>query len=315
MSLLNQIHIWLKAYALLFFVVRNNWLIVARYKAIGDVLWVEPVLRQLSQTGRSIIFVTAYPELFENYPLPGISFKSTDQKQFKRVVRLLITFRLSRYLIDLNRSYEKDPQKHFLHAYQQQAGLPFTEEYPQLHLTAKEREAYAHHGKYAVLHLESFSIWNHRQVYGINWQHIIDYLVYTKGYRVFILSKEKPSYKNVEHPVTSIRGAMGIIYNASLFIGIDSGPSHIASCFRIPSILFFGSINPWYRHFKGLLNGVIMQQFCEFAGCYHRLSNKKDDHECLLKEKMSIPKCSVHTEDHLINNIDNLISRLFKKAI
>jgi ADP-heptose:LPS heptosyltransferase len=39
-----------------------------------------------------------------------------------------------------------------------------------------------------------------------------------------------------------------VVASADLFIGIDSGISHIASGFEIPSIIFFGNVDPDIIH-------------------------------------------------------------------
>lgn len=314
MSFLNQILLWLKAFYLLFLTIRNNWLIVARYKAIGDVLWIEPVLRQLQSPSRNIVVVTAYPELFENYPAADIRFKNTNKKEYKRLVRLLKMSGLHRHLVDLNLAYENNPRMHFLHAYQQKAGVPKTNEYPVIYLSNDEKAAYEHSGRYAVIHIESLSAWDHRKIYGINWQRIINYLVFEKQYKVFVLSKEKVAFEHVENPAITLRGMISMLYHASLFIGIDSGPSHVAGCFKIPSILFFGSVNPWFRHFRDQFNGAMIMQSCEFLGCYHRESKKNDDYECLLKDKMSVPVCAIHSDERLLLEIDRLDDVSYRDA-
>jgi ADP-heptose:LPS heptosyltransferase len=98
---------------------------------------------------------------------------------------------------------------------------------------------------------------------------------------------------------------IGIISGAAFFIGIDSGPSHMAAALNIPSLIFFGAVNPDFRHFRDLLRGRFLQQFCEYAGCYHESSESKPI--CRLVGNEGIPKCSLHTTEYVLNNIDLLI--------
>lgn len=98
---------------------------------------------------------------------------------------------------------------------------------------------------------------------------------------------------------------MVVIKKSSLFIGIDSGPSHIAASLGTPSLLFFGAINPDYRHFRELLKGHILQQACEFAGCYH--TSQKEEVDCRLVGNSGIPKCSLHTTEYVKGQIDSVI--------
>ena len=52
------------------------------------------------------------------------------------------------------------------------------------------------------------------------------------------------------------RQVMSLVYNADLFIGHDSGPSHIAASMEIPSVIFFwlckSLLSPFRQQEKGL---------------------------------------------------------------
>jgi ADP-heptose:LPS heptosyltransferase len=98
-----------------------------------------------------------------------------------------------------------------------------------------------------------------------------------------------------------------LINGSDFFIGIDSGPSHIATAFGKKSILFFGAVNPWFRHFRSLFNGIIMQSYCEFANCYHTSNNGKET-VCRLVGNEGMPKCSIHQTQDILNNIIKLTS-------
>ena len=42
----------------------------------------------------------------------------------------------------------------------------------------------------------------------------------------------------------SLRDTLGLIQSASLFIGNDSGPAHIAAGFNVPLVVLFGESDP-----------------------------------------------------------------------
>jgi len=151
---------------------------IIRKRQIGDVLWIEPVIRALSGRYSKVYVYTKYNELFENYPLKNVVFKSKLnllEKLGALAERILGTAFL---FINLDMSYEKKPHLHILHAYQQKAGLPVTYEYPKLYLNRKEEEVEFYPGKkYIILHLESFTDKNYRKVFGINWEIILKHFI------------------------------------------------------------------------------------------------------------------------------------------
>jgi hypothetical protein len=101
---------------------------------------------------------------------------------------------------------------------------------------------------------------------------------------------------------------IALINKASFFIGIDSGPSHIAASFSTPALIFFGSVNPSYRHFKSLFNGFFLPQHCEFAGCYHEIVSLSGP-TCKLVGDEGIPECSLHSNDFLFRYLDQILSK------
>ena len=287
-------------------ILRKPFVYVVRKRALGDVLWIEPLIRQLAARNKKVIVYTKYPELFLHYPLPHIEFKSSLSLFEKIIWKLERFFHRSFFFIDLETAYEGQPKMHFLHAYQQSAKLPVTTEYPRLYLDEKER-AFGSPvpGKYVVLHLESMTDRNYRKVYGVNWEAIAASLK-LKGFTVLLIGKEPAPVAGAIPVKTSIREMMGLIGNASFFLGIDSGPSHIAAALGIPSLVFFGAVNPDFRHFMELFKGRILQQYCEFAGCYHERVGAMEP-SCRLVGDEGVPKCSLHTTEYVLNNINLLL--------
>lgn len=284
------------------FFFKNRYLI--RKRALGDVVWIEPVIEQLSKKYKKLIVFTKFNSIFNNYPLRNVVFKN-DLSLFHKInYRIHNFFKWNFLYINLDNSYETNPSKHILHAYQDKAKLPYTFKKPNLYFFGSKPLNFDTTNKYVVLHLETLSLQNHRNVYGINWDDVIAFLKKI-GYRVIQIGV-KPSLEGVDFQMTSIQEMIYIIKNSSLFIGIDSGPSHIASAFSIKSILFFGSINPWFRHFRSDFNGIIMQSFCEFQHCYHN-SKRPNGPICRIVGNEGIPKCSLHSTDILLKNINKIL--------
>lgn len=273
---------------------------------MGDVLWIEPIIRQLASQYKKVVVHTRNNVLFENYPLPNVVFKSRQSIFEKLLSRLALWTKVPRY-INLDMAYERNPKVHFLHAYQMKSSLPQTIEYPKLHLTKQEEQQCLVDSKYVVLHLDSESDKNFRRVFGVDWNKIVRYLS-EKGYKVVQVGAASSNIENVEYLKTDLRQMMSLIVQSSMFIGIDSGPSHVAASLNVPSLIFFGAVNPLFRHFPELFNGYFLQQPCEFSGCFHTQTDTSTL-ECRLVGDKGIPKCSLHSDAYVIQHIDLLINK------
>jgi len=277
-----------------------------RKRQIGDVIWIEPLIRELAKRHKKIIVFTKYNDLFKNYPCPNVIFK--NKLNFLELLITKIEHLLkSKFIsINLNMAYERNSKKHFLHAYQEKVGLPYTSEYPKIYLSTEESETnLVSSSKYVILHLESLSDRNYRKVNGVNWEEVV-FNIKKRGFEVFILGKNPVSIVGATKISTNLRELISILSKSSFFIGIDSGPSHIAASLSVPSLIFFGAVKPEYRHFKNLFKGITLQQPCEFAGCYHEVRATKGP-PCKLVSDKGIPKCSIHSTSSVINHIDLLI--------
>ena len=272
---------------------------------MGDVLWIEPIIRAMAMKHKKVIVHTYFNDLFDNYPYPNVTFRN-KLSLFEKIGRNL---RLSNF-ITLDESYEKTPHMHMLHAYQLRAHLPVTDEYPQVYLNEMEKDQFKGI-RYAVLHLEGSSEKNYRKIYGVNWAEIISHIKQA-GYEVLYIGQQNAQAEaaGAIYQQTSIREMIALLYNASLFIGIDSGPSHIAASFSVPSLLFFGAITFDYRHFRHLFNGYLMQNDCRFAGCYHNVADYRRAPQlvCRIVGDEGIPPCSLHTTSAVLQHIQKLIS-------
>jgi ADP-heptose:LPS heptosyltransferase len=287
--------------------LKKPFIYLIRKKAIGDVLWIEPVIRQLASRHRKVIVSSKYPELFANYPLPNVVIKKGWLNVFEKLALELEHFlKRAFFFVDLNGAYESNPRTHILSAYQQKAGLPLTHEYPRLYLNEQElafRPPVP--GRYVVLHLESLADKNYRKVHAVDWAQVVDSLK-ARGLEVVVIGQAPVSIAGVLYLKTSMREMISLLHGAAFFIGIDSGPSHLAAALDIPSLIFFGAVNPDFRHFRQLFKGRFLQQDCEYAGCYHE-TTKPEGAVCRLVGHEGIPKCSLHSTEYVLRNIDAVV--------
>jgi ADP-heptose:LPS heptosyltransferase len=270
---------------------------ILRNRALGDVLWVEPIIRYFLEMQKSVNLKTLYPEIFENYPLKGLSINqsifesSSKEKKFQR-------------FIDLNMSYESRPKMHILQAYMQEAlidDMPLS--YPKIYLSEQELMPVIE-GDYAILHIDS-KPQNYRNVYDVSWDRIVQHLE-SAGLNVIQISPPSHKLFTTQYEPKSLRNLFTLIAKSRLFIGPDSGPSHIAASFQIPSIIFFGSVNPKYRHLASF-KGTFLQGQCSHSFCYHEAISTEGV-PCKLQKIQ--PPCASHSNERVIQAISNLLNHI-----
>jgi ADP-heptose:LPS heptosyltransferase len=272
---------------------------------MGDALWAEPVIREFAQQHKSFIVYTKFPELFENFPFTNVQFKK-ELSIFSRITILMEKkLRIHFLTINLDNAYEKRPDIHFLHAYQIEAGVPLTNEYPKLYLTEKEKRVSPVSGKFVLLHFESLAKKKFRQVFGVDWNQIVAFFN-AQGYKVIQIGLAPEKIDKVITLKTSLRELISLCYHASYFIGIDSGPSHIAASLGIPSIVFFGAINPLNRHFPEMFKGIILKKPCEYDND-QKTALKESCVTCYRSTDPGIAVCSLYSTEEIVLKIQQLM--------
>ncbi len=259
-----------------------------RHFAFGDVLWLEPVIRHLATRELPINVFTQFPEALENISCKSLTFNN------------MFAYKPDHELYHL--IYERTPKRHLLASYFDCANIANTPlSYPKIYLTAEETKPIVK-GKYAVLHLEKNDL-NFRNVYGVDWNEVVQYLQ-ELGLKIIQLSKSGECIYGTRIEISGWRQMMSLIYRASCFIGLDSGPSHIAASFGIPSILVFGAVNPAYRHLPEF-RGIFLQKPCEFAHCYHEVFSSHGQ-PCRIVGDLGIPPCCQQSTQNVLCAIQQL---------
>jgi hypothetical protein len=115
--------------------------------------------------------------LFKNFPESKVVFKQKLNWFEKMLYQIDEKLDTQNFFIKLDGAYENNPKMHFIHAYQLKANLPLTIEYPSIYLSASEKRIFDQlKNPFVVLHLDTWSEKKYRQVYGINWEKIVEYL-------------------------------------------------------------------------------------------------------------------------------------------
>lgn len=270
---------------------------------MGDVLWTEPIVRALAARHKKVVLYTLFTDLFDNYPLPNVQVKKIPSGMQRSWLKFRNFLSGNKVYHKLDGIYEASPKMHMLHAYQQYFNLPLTNEYPRLYLSEEEKQPIdGLPENYMVLHLEPNAPLNYRKVYGVEWEEVVAH-IRSKNIEVIITGNNPEPLKGTTVFKGSLRELIRLINHCQFFMGVDSGPSHIAASLEKPAMIFFGSVNPNFRHFLEQFKGIILQQPCEYAGCYHEVISGKGQ-TCRLVGDAGIPKCCIHTTSGIISRVD-----------
>jgi ADP-heptose:LPS heptosyltransferase len=274
--------------------------IIKRSAAMGDVIMVEPVLHYFHKKGYRVVLDT--PEnfymLFVNHYFPVHHIKQIDGRLLPRA---------ERYNLDM--AYEAFPLQNRLKSYYQFCGIKDGEmRNPKLSVGFPIMETTKLFKKSCVIHLEGIRQ-SGRGVFGVDWENVVASLQ-AKGYSVFQVGKRNvPLIKNAIYINTQNENFLCyVVGSADLFIGIDSGVSHVASAFGVPSILFFGNTNPEVVH-PDLLDKVILTNhstdnpICMKPFCWHQQIGVESE-PCYIDSEL--PPCAKYTTSQVLNAINEI---------
>lgn len=248
--------------------ISTDRIVVRRGGAHGDVILATPILRALRTM----------------YPMSQIHVQTTCVNVLQgnpdiTSAALMIPKKDGDYLIDLDMAYEKTPNKHIVKAYAEIAGveLPDPEDWrPRLYPTDSARTVARQRmpagKKYAVIHPGLIGGWVGRQ-WPINRFHEVSKALGAAGYTTVLVGATTTpqigthmDFRNL--PLTHFAALMEL---ASLFVGLDSMPFHVAQAFKIPSVVIFGSIEPSLRIIPGWPVIPVTADGVACLGCHHWL--------------------------------------------
>ena len=282
---------------------------IIRKGAMGDVVQVEKVMQYFHDKGYRIILDTLpqFHLLFLNHYFKVHKPQEIDQ-------RLLETAKV----VNLDMSYESKPKQLHLKSYFEYAGVP-EEEYtpylknPQLNLGFALNEGTKLFKKYCVLHVDNRPITQGRNIYGVDWWWITEYLK-TKGYTPIQVGRDDTAIiKNaIQINCTNENFLCYVVGGADLMVGIDSGIAAIAAGYNVPSVIAFGSVNPEYIHadlsnIEVVTNHNKEKPFCNLPSCWSE-SVTVEGQKCIVDE--SDPPCCHFTTEQFINAIDKQIDKI-----
>jgi hypothetical protein len=276
--------------------------VIKRAAALGDVVQVEPVLKYFHDKGYRVVLDTLpqFQLLFLNHYFKVHTLNEVDQ-------RLLETAKF----VNLDMSYESNPKQLHLKTYFEYAGVP-EEEYsdyiksPQLNLGFALNKDNKLFKKYAVIHTDNRSQGG-RRIHGVNWEEVVEFLIANEYTPIQVGRDDTATIKNaIQINCTNENFLCYVVGGADLMLGVDSGISHIASGFKVPSVICFGSVDPEVIH-PDLSDKVIIHNHdkkpCESKYCWGSVIGTEGA-KCYLAEQL--PPCSIFTSEQIINGIKQI---------
>lgn len=271
---------------------------ITREGACGDVISLEPVLHYYYKKGYRVVLNTL-PQFFSLFASHYFKIHHPSE----------LDGRLKYREINLDLSYESKPKQLHLKSYFEACGIPESEmelRTPKLNYVATE-DIRLFKQKYVIFHIDRRETKNRDAETA--WWKITDYLK-RKGYLCVQVGKndhvklDAIQLNTVAEPMLAY-----VIAGCDLFIGVDSGPSHIAVATGRKSIIFFSSVNPDYIHpdktnIKVITNHSDEEPICPLPYCWHSVSATRGP-DCIVDKDR--PACIGFHSHKVIDAINELL--------
>ncbi len=260
----------------------NKWIVSSRIdslikaKRINDNDLVESiVIRRRAAHGDVFLAASVAPALKKKYPKAQIIFSTDcpevlkDNLWIDKVIEIH-SERWFKLYYDLDMVYEYRPDVNILQAYADAVGVNVKDCETFIKIESPELEIPE---KYAVMHAGK-TLWAGRNWTTLKFDSISSKLK-NAGYHIICVgtwSDHKTTSCDLDlREKTNIQQLADVISKASLFIGIDSFPMHLAQHFEVPGVCFFGSIKPESRLFNNSIKPIVATGL-KCLGCHHRKS-------------------------------------------
>jgi len=270
--------------------------VVNRTGAMGDVIQVEPVLHAFHKQGCRVVLKTLpqFYALFAAHYFPVESYDTFNKA-------------LPYEYVDLDMAYEVTPKQLHLKSYYEISGIHGEIRNAKLNYRATS-EIKIFKQKYAVVHVDRREQ-PHRNADHVSWWKVTDHLK-SKGYLVVQVGRnEGLNLEAIQMNTVEVPMMAYVIAGCDLFVGVDSGPSHVAVATGRKSVILFGSVNPNYIHadFEKIRPVVVHSQdkpVCATPFCWHD-SISTTGRDCYINSFR--PPCTEFGSERIINAINELI--------
>lgn len=271
--------------------------IIKRTGAMGDVIALEPLLHHFFKKRFRVVLDTLpqFQNLFIQHYFKVHRLDELDQRLLPEA---------KTYNMDM--SYETNPKQLHLKTYFEYCGISdYKLRNPRLEMNfdPKINKLFS---RYAVIHIDERPQAS-RNIKGVDWKSVtgklneLGYIVIQIG-----VGKHEEMLGAIFMNTPSEPMLMWVIGGADLFVGIDSGPSHIAIAMGIPVIICYGSVNPKYL-IPDLTNvtAIHNKDACEKEYCWHSVVGCEGA-KCYIDN--DDPPCNKFSTEEILVSIDKILN-------
>jgi hypothetical protein len=264
--------------------------LVIRDAGIGDLLLLEPILRQLCLDGkRHVSILSRFPEVYYNNPhiADNLFQESRDVIPKSIDMQKYDAFEDLRFYSETCQNREK---KCRTDCYNQRFDVGLSDPEPRLYFNSKEKSMLKKKKGLIYIGLACDGSHSYRRYdYGMD---LVNYLTgQNKNYVVvllgddpkFVRAKENKRLINLQGK-TDVRQCINIIKDLDYMISVDSGLMHVALCMHVPTVCIFSIIKPKLRlhYYKGPKQIIFKKDLtCIGCGSFHmavcKHGNKEKD--------------------------------------
>lgn len=253
-------------------------IMLKRKAALGDVIMATGVLREIRKAYSEtaiIDVVTDFTDVFRNNPNYNNLYKETPPNVHYDIV------------YDLDNSYELNPSNHFVDSYFHRVfGIncaldKHTELFPTDDDVAKVTQDINENigDNYIVIHMRNW-FWANKNIQIQTWFQVLEGL-FSNTVDTKIVLVGGANDISIDHPLIinrlncyNLQEQTVLLKRAKLFIGVDSGPFHIAGSTDVPMLALLSHMRPEY--ILPYRNGVLgkgcttIQASVPCVGCHER---------------------------------------------
>lgn len=273
------------------------YIVIKRSAALGDCVLLEPVLHYFYEAGYNVVvdIPAQFFDLYSQHYFPVYHLSQIDWGRIK-----------AERTINLDMAYEVKPHQNYLQSYFEMSGVEnYVLRRPQLWPQVDERTKPFQ--KYCVLHIDDREQPERNvQLSAADWLDIKSEL-YFRGITLIQIGLGQHQTVGLEYNTSTLAHAKWLIAGADLFIGVDSGMSHLAVASNIPSVIFFGSVDPQRIHCD-LQHVEALQNPCDKQHCWH-FTGGTAGRTCAYKGTENEYQCTKLTAAQVIVSITNLLGK------
>lgn len=256
----------------------ENFIVIKRKAAMGDVLAITPIIHKLKKMGYTILCITDHAEALQYNDDVSYIIK------YDLVPGFLIEYNL---LIDFDTVYEKSPLQSMLVAYIERAKMVL----PEFSLSEAEQWPYydtaliCRHeiSKISKVCVNTEGSWKSR-TYDYGRMKAFVYWLQCQGIEIFEIGRKPENYLGIGKNCygMELHETAYLMSKMDLYIGMDGGLMHIAQAIRLPMFILFGCTCPNFRIYDWSIARVLWKNTDELscAGCHHRRKEGRTYTKC-----------------------------------